>query len=282
MSLIKYSKAGNSSAPVASPQMGELEFRRFQKLIFDAAGIHLAPIKLSMVEGRLAKRLKALQLPDFVSYVRYIDLHEAEYQLVVDLLTTNETYFFREPKHFEFLREQVLRQLPNGQKLQVWSAACSSGEEPYSIAMLLENELGNKGWSILASDISQQVLLRAKLGLYPLSRTEGIPQAYLKKFCLRGIDQEAGNLLVDKKLREKVAFSQVNLLDPPPGLPQFDVIFLRNVLIYFQAETKERVVMQVIKYLRSGGYLFIGHSETLNGLECGLQQVAPAIYRKPL
>lgn len=282
MSLIKYSKAGNSSAPVASPQMGELEFRRFQKLIFDAAGIHLAPIKRSMVEGRLAKRLKVLQLPDFVSYVRYIDLHEAEYQLVVDLLTTNETYFFREPKHFEFLREQVLGQLPSGHKLQVWSAACSSGEEPYSVAMLLADELNNKGWSILASDISQQVLLRAKLGLYPLSRTEGIPLAYLKKFCLRGIDQEAGNLLVDKKLREKVAFAQVNLLEPPPGLPQFDVIFLRNVLIYFQAETKERVVMQVIKNLKPNGYLFIGHSETLNGLECGLQQVAPAIYRKPL
>src|SRR5690606_3306500 len=104
----------------------------------------------------------------------------------------------------------VLGQLPSGHKLQVWSAACSSGEEPYSVAMLLADELSDKGWSILASDISQQVLLRAKLGLYPLSRTEGIPQAYLKKFCLRGIDQEAGNLLVDKKLREKVAFAQVN------------------------------------------------------------------------
>lgn len=271
---------GRSATSVAPPEMGELEFRRFQKLIFEAAGIHLAPTKRSMVAGRLAKRLKALQLPDFVSYVRYVDLNAEEYQLVVDLLTTNETYFFREPKHFDFLRDQVLQQLPHGHKLQVWSAACSSGEEPYSVAMLLADQLGSKGWSILASDISTQVLARAKLGLYPLTRTEGIPQAYLKKFCLRGVGRETGNLLVDKTLREKVIFAQVNLLEPPHGLPMCDVIFLRNVLIYFQANTKELVITKVIKNLRPGGYLFIGHSETLSGIECGLQQVAPAIYRK--
>lgn len=272
----------NSCGPVVPPQMGELEFRRFQKLIYEAAGIHLAPVKRSMVAGRLAKRLKVLQLPDFVSYVRYVDLNAAEYQLVVDLLTTNETYFFREPKHFDFLREKVLGQFSRGQKFQVWSAACSSGEEPYSVAMLLADELGNNGWRILASDISTQVLARAKLGLYPLTRTEGIPQTYLKKYCLRGVDREAGNLLVDKSLREKVDFEQVNLLEPPRGMPTFDVVFLRNVLIYFQADTKKHVVTQVIKNLKPGGYLFIGHSETLNGMECGLQQVAPAIYRKSL
>lgn len=270
------------TGPVGPPKMGELEFRRFQKLIFEAAGIHLAPAKRLMVAGRLAKRLKALSLPDFVSYVRYVDQNAAEYQLVVDLLTTNETYFFREPKHFDFICEQILPQHPRRQQLKVWSAACSSGEEPYSIAMLLADQMGVKGWSILATDISTQVLARAKMGHYPLTRTEGIPTQYLKRFCLRGVAREAGTLLVEKGLRERVEFRQLNLMESLSALPLFNLILLRNVLIYFNGDTKQQVVMRVAGHIQPGGYLFIGHSETLSGIECGLEQVAPAIYRKPL
>lgn len=270
----------SAAVSAAPPQMGELEFRRFQKLIFEAAGIHLSPVKRSMVAGRLAKRLKALDLPDFVSYVRYVDTNSAEYQLVVDLLTTNETYFFREPKHFEFVQQQLLPKRNKGQALKVWSAACSSGEEPYSVAMLLADQLGESGWSIFASDISTQVLARAKVGHYPLTRTEGIPLAYLKRYCLKGIGQEEGTLLVEPRLREKVSFAQVNLMEPLTAMPLFDLIWLRNVLIYFETEIKQQVVRRVAGQLKPGAHLLIGHSESLNGLDCGLEQVAPAIYRK--
>lgn len=269
-----------SRGSVAPPQMGELEFRRFQKLIFDAAGIHLAPVKRSMVAGRLAKRLKALDLPDFVSYVRHVDLNPAEYQLVVDLLTTNETYFFREPKHFDFVRLELLPNRNKSQPLKVWSAACSSGEEPYSLAMLLSDQLGDKGWSVFASDISTQVLARAKRGHYPMTRAEGIPMNYLKRFCLKGVEQEEGTLLVEKRLREKVEFAQVNLMEALTRMPMFELIFLRNVLIYFEADIKQQVVARVVGQLKPGGHLLIGHSESLSGFDCGLHQVAPAIYRK--
>ncbi len=264
----------------AAPSMGELEFRRFQKLIFEAAGIHLSPVKRTMVAGRLAKRLKVLGLADFVSYVRYVDQNQAEYNRVVDLLTTNETYFFREQKHFDYLRQVVLPERATASSVNVWSAACSSGEEPFSVAMLLADVRGMRNWKILASDISTQVLAKAKTGQFPLSRTEGIPQQYLKRFCLRGIAEESGTLLVDRALRNRVEFRQVNLMESLLSLPMFDLILLRNVLIYFQVETKNEVVKRVSGRLKPGGYLFIGHSESLNGLDCGLQQVAPAIFRK--
>lgn len=270
------------SAPgVTPPAMGELEFRRFQKLIFEAAGIHLSAVKRTMVAGRLAKRLKVLGIPDFIGYVRFVDQNPAEYRLVVDLLTTNETYFFREPKHFDYLRQVVLPELATVSAVNVWSAACSTGEEPYSVAMMLADIRGMRNWKILATDISSQVLAKARLGQYPLTRTEGIPQEYLKRYCLRGVAEESGTLLVDKPLREKVEFRQVNLMEELHSLPTFDLVLLRNVLIYFQTETKQQVVKRVSGRLKPGGYLFIGHSESLNGLDCGLLQVAPAIFRKP-
>lgn len=263
-----------------APVMGELEFRRFQKIIFEAAGIHLSPAKRTMVTGRLIKRLRVLGLPDFVSYVRHVDNNPAEYRRVVDLLTTNETYFFREQKHFDYLREVILPECPQASTFDVWSAACSSGEEPFSVAMLLADVRGVRRWKILASDISTQVLARAKAGQFSLTRAEGIPQEYLKRFCLRGIGEESGTLLIDKPLRERVEFRQVNLMESLHALPMFDLVLLRNVLIYFQAVTKYEVVRRVVGRLKPGGYLFIGHSESLNGLDCGLEQVAPAIFRK--
>ncbi len=271
----------STPAPGApAPAMGELEFRRFQKLIFEAAGIHLSSAKRTMVAGRLVKRLRVLGLSDFVSYVRHVDNNPSEYNRVVDLLTTNETYFFREQKHFDYLRQVVLPGVAAAPALNVWSAACSSGEEPFSVAMLLADVRGMKNWKILASDISTQVLAKAKTGQFPLSRTEGIPEGYLKRFCLRGIEEESGTLLIDRSLRSKVEFRQVNLMESLLGLPMFELILLRNVLIYFQTATKNEVVKRVCGRLKPGGYLFIGHSESLHGLDCELQQVAPAIFRK--
>lgn len=270
----------SESAAVAAHGLAEKDFRRFQQLVFEVAGIHLSAAKRSMVAGRLAKRLKALQLVDFTSYVRCLDSDPEERRRAVDLLTTNETYFFREPKHFEFLREQVLAHLPEDRPVRVWSAACSSGEEAYSLAMLLDDVLGTRGWEVMGSDISSRVLQRARRGLYPMARIDLMPSGYLKRYCMKGTGQYTGQFLVSGVLRERVGFSQVNLNAALPQLGAFDVIFLRNVMIYFSVQTKSRVVRRVLNLLRPGGYFFVGHAESLVGIADGLQTVRPSIYRK--
>jgi len=263
--------------------LSDLEFAKLQRLIFDIAGIHLAPSKKVMVAGRLAKRLKSRGLSSYGEYCRLLLSGEdrAELQLAVDLLTTNETYFFREPKHFEFLRDQILVRRKPGQPFRVWSAACSSGEEPYSVAMLLADQLGEADWRVVASDLSTQVLAKARNGVYPVAAAEKIPPAYLKRYCLKGVGEQEGRLLVDRPLRERIEFRQINLNEPLPRLDSFDVIFLRNVMIYFQAATKAQVVARVAERLKPGGHLFIGHSESLHGLTRDLQPVQPAVYRRP-
>ena len=259
------------------------DFARFQRFILDAAGITLSASKKALVSGRLAKRLAHHGI---ASYGRYLDLLDsgedaAEVQTAVDLLTTNETYFFREPKHFELLREQARRALDERRTLRVWSAASSSGEEAYSIAMVLDDVLGSAPWEVLGTDISSRVLRRARAGHYPEERTRHIPPAYLKRYCLRGIGEQQGTLLVTRELRQRVRFAPLNLNEPLPRLGPFDLVFLRNVMIYFSAETKREVVARVIGPLAPGGLLCIGHSETLNDISQAVQQVAPSIYRKP-
>lgn len=267
------------SAPNTAPVMTESEFRQFQQMIFAVAGIHMPASKRVMVAGRLAKRLKALELGNYGAYWQHLRTHADEKQMAVDLLTTNETYFFREPKHFEFLRDQILPSRPKGQRVRVWSAACSSGEEAYSIAMVLSDVLGNNGWEVLASDISTQVLARAAGGRYPLTRTERIPTDCLKRHCLKGIGEAAGTLMVDPALRSKIDFRQINLNTRLPEVGLFDVIFLRNVMIYFNADTKQQIVARLQACLKPGGYLIIGHSETLNGFQSGLEVLMPSVYR---
>jgi chemotaxis protein methyltransferase CheR len=202
-------------------------------------------------------------------------------QTAVDLLTTNETYFFREPKHFDLLRELALSAASRSLTFRVWSAASSTGEECYSIAMVLADCLGGAAWEVVGTDISSRVLERARAGHYPLERTKHIPAAYLKRFCLKGHGQQEGTLLIDRQLRSRVSFAQVNLNTELPSLGNFDLIFLRNVMIYFNADTKRSVVERVLAPLRSGGHFFIGHSESLNEISTAVRQVAPSIYRKP-
>jgi chemotaxis protein methyltransferase CheR len=199
----------------------------------------------------------------------------------LDLLTTNETYFFREPKHFEFLRKQVLPAAKSGVPFRVWSAACSSGEEPYSIAMQLAAELKHPDWNVVGTDISSRVLDRARTGLYGMSRIQGIPPDYLRRFCLKGTGPYADNLRIDRPLRERVRFGRVNLNETLPKLGQFDVIFLRNVMIYFDADTKAKVVNRLIPCLKPGGFFLIGHCETLQGVPHNLEPFGIAIFRKP-
>ena len=277
--MASIAESGPAFAASMVPVLGETEFREFQQMIFSVAGIHMPASKRTMVAGRLSKRLKALNLASYGDYWRYLRSHAAEKQTAVDLLTTNETYFFREPRHFEFLRDRVLPEHSRGQRFRLWSAACSSGEEAYTAAMVLSDSLGSSGWEILASDISTEMLEKARSGRYPMARTERIPPDCLKRYCLKGIGEAAGTLMVDPPLRTKVDFRQINLNTRLPDVGLFDVIFLRNVMIYFNTETKQQIVARLQSCLKPGGYLFIGHSETLNGFQQGFSAVMPSIYR---
>ncbi|WP_263771106.1 CheR family methyltransferase [Propionivibrio soli] len=271
----------SQAEPVAEAcPLTDTEYAQFRKLIFDIAGISLTDAKKALVVGRLVKRLRHFGFTSFGEYFRYITSGSdpAERQMMVDLLTTNETYFFREPKHFDFVRE-IAAQHRRG-AFRVWSAASSSGEEAYSVAMVLADTLGDAAWEVVGTDISTRVLERASRGLYPLERTGGIPPQYLKTYCLKGVGEYAGTLLITRELREHVQFRHSNLLSPRTDIGCFDIIFLRNVMIYFDAPTKRKVVANLLPFLKSTGYLIIGHSESLNGVTTDLALARPTIFQR--
>jgi chemotaxis protein methyltransferase CheR len=263
--------------------ISDSEFTQFQRFIYEAAGITMAPSKKALVTGRLAKRLQHCGVNSYGEYFRLLASGKspAEVQTAVDLLTTNETYFFREPKHFDLLRELALAAAKSTQPFRVWSAASSSGEEAYSIAMVLADCLGDKTWEVVGTDISARVLERARTGHYPLTRTQHLPVAYLKRFCLKGTGAQQDTMLIQRNLRDRVHFLQGNLNAQLPKIGEFDVIFLRNVMIYFNGDTKRQVVARVAAQLKRGGHFLVGHSETLNELTDAVKPVAPSIYRKP-
>lgn len=263
--------------------ISDKEFSQFQRMIYDIAGIKLSDAKKPLVTGRLAKRLS---VRGAASYGEYFSLlangqDPGEVQVAVDLLTTNETYFFREPKHFDFLRTKILPSHSKTAGFRVWSAASSSGQEAYSISMLLGDKLGDSPWEIIGTDISTRVLERARAGHYALEQAKHISQDYLSRFCLKGVGAQAGTLLVERGLRARIKFMHANLNRTLPQIGEFNLIFLRNVMIYFDAETKRDVVKRVTSLLKRGGHLFVGHSESLNGINDSLDLVAPSIYRKP-
>jgi chemotaxis protein methyltransferase CheR len=270
-----------SGQATALVRISDGEFGQFRRFIFEAAGITLGESKKALVSGRLAKRLQACKVRSYGEYFKLLmSGNSQELQVAIDLLTTNETYFFREPKHFQFLKQQIQSGGVPRSALRIWSAAGSTGEEAYSIAMLLEDLLTGQPWEVVASDISTRVLERARSGHYSMGRIDNFPTGYLQRFCLKGRDSQAGTMLVERALRAKVRFLQVNLNEPLPHLGMFDVVFLRNVLIYFNTETKRKVVGRIFNVVKPGGYLFIGHSESLVDVTDALELVAPAIYRK--
>lgn len=262
------------------------EFASFRRFIFEMAGITMVDSKMALVAGRLARRLQHHGLASYDAYFRLLSSgsHPDEVQLAVDLLTTNETYFFREPRHFDLLRAQAgaaRAGLRANAPYRVWSAACSSGEEPYSIAMVLADVLGELPWEVAGSDISASMLERARTGHYPMARADHIPPDYLRRFCMKGIREEHGTLLVERALRRRVQLRQVNLnTQLPADLGLFDVIFLRNVMIYFSGDTKRQVVARVAAHLKPGGHFVIGHAESLHELSDTLVHVMPSVYRK--
>ena len=261
----------------------EAEFGRFQHFIFDQAGITLSSAKQALVSGRLAKRLAQHGHESYGEYYQLLASGQDpdEVQMAVDLLTTNETYFFRELKHFEFLRQQALAARGRGQPYRVWSAASSIGEEAFSIAMVLADCLESARWEVLGTDISSQVLAHAARGLYTMARARHVPPDYLRRYCRKGEGDYDGHLLIEPGLRQRVRFAQVNLNEPLPDLGQFDMVFLRNVMIYFSDSTKRGVVSRVVSTLKRGGHFCVGHSETLNNLTDAVEPVVASIYRRP-
>lgn len=263
------------------PVLDDADFQRISELMFRVSGIRIADTKKMLVSGRLLKRLKALKLPDFHSYVLRLqqETSHEERRLVIDLLTTNETFFFREEAHFDFLRALIADH--PGASWRMWSAACSTGEEVYSLAMLMDQLLagGGQRWHLLGSDICRHALESADSAIYPLSRAKGIPESWLRHYCLRGVGEMEGFLQIQSRLRQQVSFRCINLNQPLPGdLPLFDIVFLRNILIYFDLAGKKALLERVLTRLRPGGYLFVGHSESLYGMDLPLTPCGSAVY----
>ncbi|WP_050477371.1 CheR family methyltransferase [Herbaspirillum rhizosphaerae] len=275
----------NSSLESMALDVSDQEMLLYQQLFKHYIGLYLPFSKKALLCSRLSRRLGELGLADLREYYALISApqEEEERQRAIDLITTNETYFFREQKHFDALRDEILPEMSSRQELKIWSAASSSGEEAYSIAMLLDDCRGHHPWTIFASDISLRVLSFARRALYPMVRGEHIPKPYLSRYCLCGTGEYEGHFLIDQRIRKRVVFEQRNLLNLPSEMDQkFDIVFLRNVIIYFDFPTKVDVIRAVIQKIRPGGWLIVGHSESLHGMPLDLQMHAPSIYRRPL
>ena len=266
----------------AMPVLKAPEFKKFQALIYQLAKISISDAKRTLVEGRLQKRIRHYRLSSYEEYYQMVTSQDqvAERQIMVDLLTTNETYFFREPKHFDYLKQKIIPTIKQ-RPIKVWSAACSTGAEPYTLAMLLEDAVGRGNWEIFATDISSRVLVTAKEASYPITATKNIPKHYLHKYCLKGVGDAEGTFRIDAPLRNGVKFSQLNLNGDWPNIDSFHIIFLRNVMIYFDHDTKDKLVKKIARNLLPQGHFFISHSETLHSINSGLQTVQPSIYQKP-
>lgn len=260
-------------------------YRRISELMYGAIGLSFSDNKKPLISSRLAPRIQRLGLGGYEDYLKLISGADdgGEFQMAVDLLTTNETYFFRESAHYELLERELAATRPRS--LAVWSAASSFGDEAYSTAMLLadmqqQGRIGND-WSVLGTDISDRVLRSASVAIYPEDRLRHVSPERLKRYCLRGEGEAEGLVQIQPKLREHVSFGQVNLCQPIDGVGPFDVVFLRNVLIYFDAATKREVVDRVLEHLRPGGLFFIGIAEGRVPCATPLQPISPGAFRKP-
>ncbi len=269
------------------PEISDRELKAIVRLVYEKSGITLHAGKKALVTARLQKRVKQGGFANFQQYLDHVqrDTSGDELTALLDAIATNHTSFFREPQHFAFLRDVVLPPLiarPAAQRILGWSAACSTGEEPYTIAMTCLDKIGESAATrvhLLASDLSTKVLKVAKNAVYAADRVQSLPLDTLRRHFEKGLGAQQGTVRVGPQARKLVEFRQINLLDP--GHDQlFDFIFCRNVMIYFDASVQQRVVHHLERRLAPGGYLFISHSESLNGITHGLTWVAPAIYRR--
>ena len=270
--------------------MRDSEFDFIRSLVYERSRINLGPDKRQLVSARLGKRLRATNVSTLGDYCRLLQEPGAEQELshLIDAISTNHTFFYREIAHFDFLRDKALPELleraraERWNKFRVWSAACSSGEEPYSIAMTLADRLPQQQWQIEATDISHRVLAKATAGIYNHETVSRLPAEMIRTHFQRGFGPQEGNYRVKASLRDRVNFHQLNLLEgQPPFTEPFQVIFCRNVMIYFDRTTQEELVGRLARRLVPGGYLMVGHSESLTHLSHSLRVVRPAVYQKP-
>ncbi len=279
------------TADLGIKPLSEREFSLFQKLIYGKAGIYLSPAKKALLEARLTGRIRQLGGKSFGEYFHQVvdDPEGTELIQLLDRISTNETHFFREPRQFEFLEQRVFprwtEQVAAGLRprhIRVWSAGCSTGEEPYSIAMtLLDHFPPSAGWQveILATDLSTRVLGSARKAVWPIAKSTEIPPAYLKRFMLKGSGSQAGNMKAGPEILSVIRFERLNLNDECYSVgAHFDLIFCRNVLIYFDTDSRGRVIERLLDRLAPSGYFFVGHAETLNGVTERMRPIKPTIY----
>lgn len=271
--------------------MRDSEFDFIRNLVYERSRINLGPDKRELVSARLGKRLRATATTTVGDYCKLLQSPAAGEELshLIDVISTNHTFFFREEAHFDFLRERAVPELmaraktERWSKFYVWSAASSSGEEPYSIAMTLASVLGQAPWHIEGTDISHRILERAAAGIYREDTVERLPADVIKAYFQKGFGPQAGNYRIKSALRERVTFQQLNLLEGEPSFRDpFQVIFCRNVMIYFDRPTQEELIARLTRRLVPGGYLLVGHSESLTNIRHGLRSVQPAVYQRPL
>jgi chemotaxis protein methyltransferase CheR len=263
----------------------EREFRDISRLAYEKFGLELKAEKRELVSARLGKKVREMGCRSFDEYYQRVlrdTTGEAMIELI-DALTTNFTGFLREPSHFEFLRKELLPGWLKRDRVRLWSTACSTGEEPYTLACALVDALGSAGrpqFEIVATDISSRALREAQRGVYPAARLENLPRGWLRAFFLRGERQWKGYYRVKPELARMIAFRRLNLIEPLPQAEPFSVILCRNVMIYFDKATQQTVVGQLAGQLEPGGYLLIGHSESLTGIDHSLTYVRPTVYRR--
>jgi chemotaxis protein methyltransferase CheR len=269
------------------PKMSEADFSRMSSFINSQCGIKMPKVKKTMLEGRLQKRLRELNIANFKDYCELVLNQNSSHELIqmIDVVTTNKTDFFREPGHFDFLNASALPELlKDSSQLNIWSAGCSSGEEPYTIAMALHEYMEqnkNFSYNILGTDISVQILDRALAAIYSIERVIGIPINVKRKYFLKNKNPLKKLVRIVPELRSNLSFQRLNFMDDSYDITTtFDVVFCRNVLIYFDKPTQEKVINKLCAKLRPGGYFFLGHSESITDMKVPLKQVKPTIFKR--
>jgi chemotaxis protein methyltransferase CheR len=284
-----------TTAP-SDARLSDADLSRIVRLVYQRSGITLHSGKRALVLSRLQKRLRSGGFTSFTAYLEHVERDQsgAEITTLLDAIATNHTSFFREPEHFEFLTSKVLPTIGTGRPIRVWSAACSSGEEPVTIAITLLDALAATRDSkvdrtspqdagrirLLATDLSTKALAQASSGVYRMERVADIPIETLRRHFQKGLGEQAGTARVAPHVRKLIEYRQLNFLEAVDLSERFDVIFCRNVMIYFDRDVQQRVVSLLERHLAPGGHLFISHSESLNGTTHGLRWVAPAIYQR--
>lgn len=270
-------------------KFSDADFRGLAQYAYDYAGISLSDSKRNLIYSRLSRRLRALGQTSFRDYRDYLAANEAELENFINAISTNLTKFFRESHHFDHLRTYVAVPFAQaglrspGRRLRVWSAGCSTGEEPYTIAVVLKREIRDihqHDVRILATDIDTSVIATGATGAYPVSSIDEVPKTYREYFLPAAGNRESKDIVMSEDIRSLISFGRVNLMEPWPFRGKFDAIFCRNVMIYFDGPTKTALVNRFAQQLRPGGWLYIGHSESLNGSHAGLQLVGRTVYRR--